>query len=221
MSVLHSLLTTKAYGLLTIIFVYLRVNIATSLILRLPNGQSSDSNGSDQHPNQSASVNASNKAVVCTNGLAWVGTGLVDGSCNAALSRMYMTEVARYQNRVVEFTGPGTTAHLPLHFSTPRKFTAGEQHTYAMSQTSGLPITEREGTCVVAVVMLSDFGRDNLPSPPATRLLLSSDLTAWSEIYSAAKDLTSGCVSHLHMAGWTAVGKFDEFDLTFSRWKDH
>ena len=214
MSVLHSLLTAKAYGLLTIIFVCLQVNAATSLVLRLPNGQSL---GTDVHPNQPASVNASNDALICTDRQGWVGTGFVDGSCDAALSRMYVTEVARYHNRVIEFTGSGISPHLPLHFPTPRKFTAGEQCTYAVNETSHLPITERQGSCVVAVVMLSDFGRDNLPNAPATGPLLGSDLTTWNKIHSAGKDLISECVLHLHVVGWTAVGKSNAFCLMASK----
>ena len=217
MSGLRSLLFTKACGLLLIVLFCLRIGLVTSLVLRLPNGHSLSSNTSDLSSGRSPSLNASNRAFVCTHMPAWVGTGYVDGSCEAALSRLYTTEVARHHDRMLEFVGRGTTPHLPNFVPTPKIYTVGEQQAYIVNETSRLPVTERKGSCVVAVVMLSDFGRQHLPNAPGTGPFLRSDIATWNDIYSAAKDLASECVSHLHVVGWTAAGKSHAFQLTDSR----
>jgi hypothetical protein len=84
-------------------------------------------NTSDLNPGQSARSKASNRACVCTAEPDWVGTGFLKESCDAALSRMYVTEVARYQNRMMEFAALGVVPPIPPPLMrTPRKFTVGE-----------------------------------------------------------------------------------------------
>lgn len=174
-------------------------------------------NTSDLNPSQSVRSKASNKPFVCTANSDWVGTGFLKDSCDAALSRMYVTEVARYQGRMMEFAAPDVFPPMPPpSMPTPRNFTVGECNAYAINETLHLQITERKGSCVLAVVMLSDFGPENLPSERGLDSPLGSDQTGWNDIYSAASDLISRCVGRRRTPGWTVVGAQDNLHLIVS-----
>ncbi len=51
------------------------------------------------------------------------------------------------------------------------------------------------------------FGQENLPNASVLGTLLGSDLTTWTDIYSAASVLVSECVRRLGTPGWTVAGK--------------
>ena len=61
----------------------------------------------------------------------------------------------------------------------------------------------------MAVVMLTDFGEENLPQARSSDQYEGYDLATWNEIHSAAKDLIGECVERLRATGWIAVGKED------------
>lgn len=164
------------------------------------------------------SFNASNEAFVCTARPAWIGTGFVTGSCDAALSRLYITEVARYQDRMMEFTAPGASPGMPPpFFPTPRKYTAGERSTNTARGTSHLRFIDGEGSCVIAVLMLPDFNEENLPCAWRLDPALGSDLSTWDEIYPVASHLKSECVTRLDAIGWIVVGKKSDLRLKASK----
>ena len=99
-TVLFSAVSTKANGLLTIVLICFHVNVASNLVHRLPNSHSLIPKIGDLNPGQSVSLNANNKAFACIAKSDWIGTVFVQGSCDAALSRLYVTEVTRYQSRM-------------------------------------------------------------------------------------------------------------------------
>ena len=64
----------------------------------------------------------------------------------------------------------------------------------------------------MAVVMLTDVGRENLPRVRELDRFEGVDLTTWNDIYSAAEVLLDECVGHVRGAGWTSVGKKEGID---------
>ena len=117
---------TKSHGILTIVLLNFFVNLAASLVLDLSKDHSLISNTSLLNPSRSGPLNAGEKAV-CTTRREWVGTGYLEDCCHRAFDRMYVNEVARYQNRMKEFIALGEPVHPSFSFPTPRKFTVGER----------------------------------------------------------------------------------------------
>ena len=113
-------------GLFVIFLIYLYPNIATCLVLDLSGNHSLPANTSNLNSGQSESFDT-RKRIVCTARPDWVGTGYVKGCCHAALSRMYVTEVARHGDYMMEFTALGVTRHGPRSLPTPRKYGVGER----------------------------------------------------------------------------------------------
>lgn len=121
-------LLTKAYGLLALFLLCLYIKVSVSLVVDLRKGHYMLPNSSDLNPSQSAGSKAkNNKPCVCTPEPSWVGTGFLKESCDSALLKMYLTEVARYNNRMLEFSALGAVPPVPpLSMRTPRKYTVGE-----------------------------------------------------------------------------------------------
>lgn len=81
-------LLTKAYELLALVLICLHINVSMILVIDLLKSHYMLPNTSDLNPVQSARSKASNKACICTAEPDWVGTGFLEESCDAALSRM-------------------------------------------------------------------------------------------------------------------------------------
>ena len=123
---------------------------------------------------------------------------------------------------MMEYTAPGVSSGMPPPFlPTPRQYTAGERNINTARGTSHSRFADGEGSFIIAVVMISNFGEVNLPGAQGLDPALDSDLSTWNEIYSATSDLASECVTHLGAVGWTVVGKESDVRLKASTAKGY
>ncbi|KAL6719734.1 hypothetical protein ACLMJK_001655 [Lecanora helva] len=136
---------------------------------------------------------------VCNEFADWIGPGIIQEDCQAAINELYLDDLEPRGGQEYEFLRRGVSreSYFPW-VTTPRK------HWYR--------------TCVVAIVMLDTFMPGTLPGEASDLPTLKSDTTTFNKIWEVANSVFNVCVKRGRPnAGWGYAGEHNSIGVFIIR----